>query len=531
MIGDENPDYEQALKLLEQRRAQQQPAAAGPMAQSGGSFASAMDTIQKYQQKQQPMQSRQAPADEAPPQEDNAKTYWAMALSLLGGGRDLGTVFQNATDNYNKRLSAWEARNSPDAKLDRSMKLAQLEAMDRAPQKEAFQQATQLAGIEQGDRSQAIQQRQFALTQDQQLFMKQADEVFDRAKSAAQYKHADDSQANAQAHSEKLAFYAQHGMDARQASEMENQRNMQNQRIEAENARNAEDNATRLGVAAMTAQGKQPVAIPGTHITDPARYASLSLEQRTKADEVAVNAVQMNSHLQQLQNVMLQPRSTSNQNTYDSLLLELVGDANKANAAGVVNGPEFVRTVKNFPQYAAVTDRLGKLQQMTGPRATLEVLRGQDPSLQTLSKLQAMHAQAFNAKAGVYGFGLDMDTGAGQPPQGGQGGQPAPQAAPAPVQTTQAAPQQRQRFNPSAMEGTWQRMGGAQTPAPTSVAQQQQPNQSEDPAASAMPIQQSMQPQAGIQLKPMTNVRTGQVVMPTSMQQVQQMLQDGWSMM
>lgn len=530
MIGDqENPDYEQALKMLEARRAQ--PAQQGPMAQSGSSFSSAMDTIQKYQQKQQPVQSRQAPADEAPPQEDSAKTYWAMALSLLGGGRDLGTVFQNATDSYNKRLSAWEARNSPDAKLDRSMKLAQLDAMDRAPQKEAFDQATRLAGVEQADKSQAIQQQQFALTQDQQLFMKQADQVYERARQAAQNKHADESQANAQAHSEKLAYYAQHGMDERHVSEMENQRNMQNQRIEAENARNVADNERALSVAGMSNANRPKAAPTGTVVDDPNRVQTMSEGERTESTKTLNAARAISANLRRLNAIYQEPPTDSNINEYNSIVLALTGEASKTNETGTLQNPEFLRTVKNIPVYGSTKGAMGRYDQAHSARGVWDVAHGRNPALDTFTQLQQQYGVMANAQLKGYGFHDDSLYGTADVPQQGQGGgMGGPPPQPAPVQTTQAAPQQR--FSTQGMKGTWQTLGpGAAAPTPTVVAQQQPNQSSEDPAASAMPVQQSMQPQAGIQLKPMTNVRTGQVMMPTSIQQAQQMLRDGWSMM
>ena len=523
MIGDENPDYEQALKLLEQRQQQmQQPQ--GPMAQSGGSFSSALDTLNKFQgrQQQQAAPMRQMPADEAPPKEDNAKTYWAMALSLLGGGRDLGSVLQNSADSYNKRLAAWEARNSPDAKLDRQMKLAQLEQMDRAPQREQFEQATRLAGIEQADRSQATQQQQFALSQEQQLFMRKADEVFERAKLAAQNKHADDSQANAQAHSEKLAFYAQHGMDERQANELENQRNMQNQRIEAENARNEADNVTRLGVAAMAAQGKRPAAIPGTHITDQSRYDSLLPGQREKADEVAMSAVQLDQHFKQLQQLVLQPRSSGNQNAFNQLRSELVGDINRAASAGVVNGQEFLRQVENLADYTSTTDAIGKLQQMKGPLATLEVLRQQNPTLNALATMQKLHADAFNAKSRIYGF--ELGDSIGQPVAGAGGGGGMAQGGPPPQQAA-AAPQAPQ-FDVTKLPGKVQLLGPTQkaeaapapTPAPMTPAQDEMAT---PPLAGDV---RSTMPQ---QLPPMRD-EAGHVKQPMSYREMEELIAKHW---
>lgn len=107
---EQDPDWQEALRRLQPQPEPEAPPPSAAQAQSPGIWAQAQDLLQKRIAAAD-AQQRELPAAEPPPAKDDAKTYWAMALSLLGNhGRDLGSILQASSDEYNHRLAAWESR-------------------------------------------------------------------------------------------------------------------------------------------------------------------------------------------------------------------------------------------------------------------------------------------------------------------------------------------------------------------------------------------------------------------------------------
>lgn len=433
--NDPQIDWQKAQQLLMQ--AQQTPAASymqggqlnqpAQQAQPSNTWQQALDTVQKYQGQNAPA-PRQMPAAEPAPQPDDSKTYWAMALSLLGNnGRDLGDITQRSADNYNKQLTDWEARNSPDAKLNRELKLAELSQADRAPQREAMQQAGQVAGIAQQDRQQNIQEGQFRATQTQQALLKQAEMIAHQADER----------------------YQQGGMNSRQEQQIAAENARQGVGIGAENARSANTIASenerarlqrenQLAIAGLSQANKVKAPITGVTTVDPARYATLTDAERTKADEAVNLGRSINDKLHVLHDLQLAPPSSANEKTYTNTINFLVGNASAVGNTGIVNKDEYLRYMQSLPAYAAVKTPQGKLGQITSMRSAMEVARGRNPSVEALSQIQNMFAR--QAHEAMRGYGITDAL----PGFDAKKSEPSPTQAAPTIQTQQIAPPQQQ---------------------------------------------------------------------------------------
>lgn len=421
--NDPNMDWQAALQML-----QAQPQAQAQPQQQSNTWSQALDTIQKYQSQNAPA-ARAAPAAEAPPEKEGTfgPSFWAMALDVLGNnGKDLGGILSQSADNYNKRLSGWEARNSPDAKLDRELKMAQLAQADRAPQHEAFQEAGQLAEGMRGDRQLTNQENQFTQGQQQARALKQAEMLAH---------HGDE-------------VYSQQGMNSRQAQQIaaENARSAntigaegsrQAIGIDAENARAQAQRENQLAIAGMSAANKVKAPITDAKVIDPARVASLTDAERTKADEAVGLGRSINDKLHILHDLQLAPPSSANEKTYTNTINFLVGNASAVGNTGIVNKDEYLRYMQNLPPYAAVKTPQGKLAQVTSARSGMEVLRGRNPSVEALSQIQSMFARQAQESMRGYGYTDDL------PGFDAKKKEAPPVQAPPPVQ---AAPIQTQQI-------------------------------------------------------------------------------------
>jgi len=505
-------DWEEAQKLL----ASNQQTTPTP-ANQPSVWAQAQNALKQYQQYQgasNPVPQRQMPADEAPPKNDDSKTYWAMALSLLGGGKDLGSVLQNSADSYNKRLAAWEARNSPDAKLERAAKFAQIQQMDRQAANEDFQKTRELAGDARAERQITNQEKQFALTQEQQLKIQQADMLANKAREhytemGLNKRHTEDI-----ASAERNRALMEAGLNERQIRDINASRDLQTQRDTAETERANEHNATQLGMKALELQNKAGAPIPGLEVKDKARVQNLTPEEKSKADELAVEFNRGQQKYERLQQLMMSPYTTSNEKEYRNTLDALIGSESKGNATNSLQDVEYLRALANKPQYAAITSAWGKLQQASGGRGTFEALAGQNPNLQYLLQLRNQHAADHNAALDVYGYGYKSGSGAPTPEPGMS---KTPQ---------QAAQPPKPSFDPVALKlpGVFRRQGAPPPQAQVHEAASQ-------PATESAPILESREPSAGVSLRPLLDPRTGNVLMPTSLRQVQEKLSEGWRQM
>lgn len=411
-------DWQEAQRLLQEAQRQQQSAPS----QQPNTWQQAADVIQRMQQ---PTTPRAPIKDEPAPQPDDTKAYWAMALSVLGNnGRDLGAILSQNAQNYNQRLSAWEQRNSPDAKLDRQLKQIQLARADREPQREAFQQTAQLAGIMQGEQNAAEQRRQFDARQGQDLLLKQADAVQQRAMAEYQQQGLDKRQAEQLAHEKWAAHLSQNGMDVRQATEIKAQQERDAARFKFEQEQQDRMIQGQLAGKLMEQQGKLPAPIPGTSFNGPEgqrRYMTLTPGQREQVDKDIITGREVNLKLQQLHSLMLAPPSAANENTYNSAINFLIGDQSKEGSTGILSNPEYIRYIKNLPKYGSVASLYGRYAaQVTSPRALVEVLRGQNPGLQTLEQLQNNFADMARTRAQVYGINDDELQTFSQPGSGQQ---------------------------------------------------------------------------------------------------------------
>jgi hypothetical protein len=513
----EDIDWTKADELLQQ--AQQQARAPAPQQDAPNTWQQAMDTVQRYQQQSAAnTPQRSMPADEAPPEKDDSKTYWAMALSLLGNrGRDLGGIMQSSADDYNKRLGAWEQRNSPDAKMDRQLKLAQLQQADRAPAAQAFQEANQLAGTMQADNSAKTQQDQFNRKQLQEATLAQATQAGEKARLEYTQQGLNQRTADELANARTIASASQSGMNVRQLGEIQAQNDRQTQLIEANRALEEQRVAGALAAKQLELTGKQKPPPTGVVVDDPQRVNSLTDSERTEADKALSSGRAVNANINRLNALWKEKPTAANEKEYNSIILALVGEASKTNETGTLQNPEFLRTVKNLPAYGTTAGPMGRGGQIDSPRAMLDVMRGGNPALDALAQVQAQYNSLTNEKLRGYGFHDQLTA-----PQAAPQGAPR-QAAAAQTPAPAAAP-----FDPVklGLPGTFQRVGQPQqaaAPAPAAMPQQQDPN------ANAMP---QMPPQAldqsGAARMPSMVGPGGQLKQPVSPREYQQLLQAGW---
>jgi hypothetical protein len=526
MAYDDNADIDwtKAQQLLEQQRAAasaaQTPAADVP----GGSWTEALNLLQRNKQQ---VPERAMPAAEAPPSKDDAKTYWAMALSLLGNnGKDLGAILQNSADSYNKRLSAWEGRNSPDAQLDRQYKLAQLSAADRAAASEPLKQATEVAGVLRGDKNDAEQVRQFGARAVQDATLHEAELLGRKAGDELSQSGQDRRQGQQLDAQRSLEGMREGGADQRLTRELEGRRSLQDAAQAAETERAAAHDAAQLQIHQATEAAKRGAPIPGLIETDPARRSSLSPEEKIRADEEAVAGLRGQQKYAKLRQLMMSPYTTANEKEYGTILDALIGSESKSNATNSLQNVEYLRALNNKPTYAALTSGWGKLQQVSGGRGTWEAFSGQNPNLQYLNQLQAQHLNDANTALGVYGYGL-------QPPKQSNETAPTPVVSTgygAASRTLPAPQQQQPAFNPQAMgmKGVWQPAGAPQAPAQVA---QPQPAPTPEPIMPQLNVGQ-LQANGGnaVQLRPMRNA-AGKVAMPVSLQETAALRAQGFEEM
>jgi hypothetical protein len=438
----QDQDWTEAQRLLEQAgKVRTEPAAQTPNMPS--TWQQSLDMINKYHQGQSQTPQRPEPTPEAAPERDDSKTYWAMALSLLGNnGRDLGNIMQSSADNYNRRLSAWEQRNSPDAKLDRSLKVAQLNRADRDAANEPLDEALKIAPSLQTDRASQIQQDQFSKTQQAQALYHQADTIEHRANEKYLQQGLDARQARELAHADRIAAETRDGMDARQDKE-----------IAAQQARQDEQIRANMQLKALEAQQKIPAPIPGTSFNGPEgqrRYETLLPGQREKIDEAVVTGREVNGKLQHLRELMLAPRSSANETDYNSTLMYLIGSETKEGATGTLQPSEYKRYLTSLPKYGAVTDMRGKLAQVSSPQAAWELMRGQNPSLNAIDTLSSSLGAMAQTRASTYGIRDDTLVMGAPQQQQTQGGGGAGVGGPQTAQVSPAA-----SLRPCSAEAAW----------------------------------------------------------------------------
>lgn len=501
----DDTDWTQVLKQLQDSQQPQQ--AAAPQQDT---WAKALDTIQRYQQQtNQSLPQRSLPADEPAPENNDSKTYWAMALSLLGNrGRDLGSILQASADDYSKRLGDWEKRNTPDAKLDREMKLAQLQQMDHAQSDKTFAQAGQLAGLMQGDASQAERVREFDQTQRTQALEHVFDKQYDQSKTKYEQEGINKRTADQLAQTKVLNEADQAGATHR--TQMT---------IDAENARQDKQLQNALALKALEQAGKVKALPTGASLVDQARYQSLGEGERAALDNILNNGRTVNTNLVRLQQLMDNSYTAANEKEYNNIVKFLIGESSKAGGTGVLSTPEFQRYLSDLPTYTALKSPGGRASQISGIRSAIEVARGKNPSLDTLAQLQNYFAGATNAQ--LRGYGVQDELKGYEPPQVAskpgtaaaidKAAAAAPAAAPAPFDPVKLG-----------LGGVWRPVAApaAQTPAVPVP----------DPAAGAMP-QPGPAPGPGVALPAMKDPQSGATQLPLTQQQYLQLKAAGWQEM
>lgn len=346
------------------------------------------------------------PTPEAAPKRDGDwKAILAMGLDLIANkGQGIGTIAQANENNYSKQLSDWRQRNSADAMLERQAKVQQLRAGEQALADKPLEDAHKLAATFQAEANADAAERRFGV-EDARAKAFHGDDLeqhrLSREQSADQFTRSLTSSDRNAAASRGLQLRGLNQSDNHFAQQLAQARSFHDDAVQLDR----DKLALSEEAAKAKAEAKTHAAIPGTKVFDKPRYQSLTPKEQSDATEaVRVHNLGLATvtKLRDLLDAASKGEGKpTDEQLYNSMIQEAIGDKSKANATGVLSNTEFGRAIAGYPVYG------GDLRQAKGMKQTWDAIKGGHPGVELINDLIGTATKRSAAGLKAYGVSLD----------------------------------------------------------------------------------------------------------------------------